>query len=208
MSYEKLIEIRKESVSGESDWTWIKSDKGAFEGPKKDWEEHNAVKYFKYLKKKEVCVTAGGNCGMYARLYSKIFDCVIAFEPDPLNFHCLVNNTQTDNVVKIQAALGEKASFGNIVRKSMTNVGMHRMEGTEGIIPIMTIDSFNFPDIDLLQLDVEGFEQRVIEGAVETLKRCNPVIVVERNNSEKFLQSLGYRFVEQSGHADRIYIRS
>lgn len=206
MSYEKLIEIRKESVSGESDWTWIKSDRGAFDGPKKDWEEHNALKYLKYLKKREVCVTAGGNCGMYARLYSKLFDVTYTFEPDSLNFHCLVNNTQTDNVVKIQAALGEKASFGNIVRKSMNNVGMHRIEGN-GYIPIMTIDSFNFPVIDLLQLDVEGYEQKALEGAVETINRCNPVIVVERNSSEKFLQSLGYRFVEQSGHADRIYVR-
>ena len=45
-----------------------------------------------YLKGKKVVVQAGGNCGMQVVKFAEFFDTVYTFEPDPVNFHCLVNN--------------------------------------------------------------------------------------------------------------------
>ena len=206
MSYSDLVENRDIPISGETNWMWVKSDQGAFVGPKDDWEKSHSSKYLKYLKKREVCITAGGNCGMYARLYSKLFDVTYVFEPDPLNFHCLVSNTQTDNVIKIQGGVGEKNGFSGMKRRTMSNVGMHQMDG-KGYTPIFSIDSFEFPVCDLLQLDVEGYELFALKGAVKTITKTSPVIVTENNRCTEFLTSLGYKFVERSGHADHIYIK-
>ena len=34
--------------------------------------------------------------------------------------------------------------------------------------------------MDLIKIDVEGFEKFVLEGARKTLQRCKPVVVIEQ----------------------------
>jgi len=43
----------------------------------------------------------------------------------------------------------------------------------------MTIDDLGLDACDLIQLDVEGFEAKVLQGASQTITRCRPVIMVE-----------------------------
>lgn len=203
MSYENLLEIRDREIFGETNWTWIKTDSGAFDGPMEDWKQHKD-RYFTHVKNKKVCITAGGNCGMYARFYSKIFETVYVFEPDPQNFHCLVNNTQSDNVFKFNCGLGDKPEFASLSRSTMSNVGMHRLSGV-GNVPVLTIDSFEFPIVDFIQLDVEGYEERVIRGGINTIKKHKPVIVTERNAADSLLKELGYQMITRSGHADYVW---
>lgn len=205
MSYDDYIEVRDIEVDGVKPWHWIKSDTGAWTGPKKDWEEHHKNKYFRHLRNRQVCVTAGANCGMYTRLYSDLFDVVYAFEPDSVNFHCMVMNNQRDNVFKINAALGETPAFCSMQRVTDRNVGMHKVSGN-GFIPIMTIDNMNLPVLDFLQLDVEGYEAHSLKGAEKTIARCRPVIVVEGTKADSLLQQYNYQMVERSGHADRVWI--
>lgn len=42
-----------------------------------------------------------------------------------------------------------------------------------------SLDSYNFDSVDLLKIDVEGFESRVLSGAVVTIKKSKPIIIVE-----------------------------
>ena len=46
-------------------------------------------------------------------------------------------------------------------------------------VPARTIDSYNFEDVDVIKIDVEGSELFVIEGADATIKRCRPSVQVE-----------------------------
>ena len=46
-------------------------------------------------------------------------------------------------------------------------------------VPCRTIDSYNFQDVDAIKIDVEGSELFVMEGALETIKRCRPAVQVE-----------------------------
>lgn len=48
-----------------------------------------------------------------------------------------------------------------------------------GITPSLRLDDFDFPALDLIYLDVEGAEPRVLKGARETIEKFHPVIVVE-----------------------------
>lgn len=42
-----------------------------------------------------------------------------------------------------------------------------------------TVDSFEFTDVDLIKIDVEGMEAKVLRGAEETILKYRPVIIVE-----------------------------
>jgi FkbM family methyltransferase len=46
-------------------------------------------------------------------------------------------------------------------------------------VPCRTIDSYNFEDVDVIKIDVEGSELYVIHGAKETIERCRPSVQVE-----------------------------
>ena len=61
-------------------------------------------------------------------------------------------------------------------------------------VSLIPIDHLAIDDLSLLQLDVEGYERHVIEGALETIARNEPVIVLEdaRDDCAELLSSLGY----------------
>ena len=73
--------------------------------------------------------------------------------------------------------------------------------GTGGLnVTVKTLDSFNYENVGLIKLDVEGFEEFVLRGGEETIGRCKPIIYLEADREEKlsslanYLSSIGYAF--------------
>ena len=212
--YSDQVEVRDVNIDDETNWYWIKGDTGAFEGPKNDWLNSHSTKYFEHLNSFDTVVTAGTNCGMYARFYSRKFKHVYAFEPEPLAFFCMVNNCQSDNVVKLNAALGHGHGLVGILRAAPgsndMNVGMNQIGPAtdEFKIPMLTIDSLGLDACNLIQLDVEGFEKYAIMGAKATIEKFKPVIIAERfsdQESQTIMSDLGYVLSDISG-MDAIYV--
>lgn len=207
MSYQERLYQRDQNCHGITDWLWIKNETGVWEGPNSNWAAHIEL-WMKQVKQKRVIVQAGGACGMYPRLFSQLFNTVYTFEPDPLNFHCLVNNCQADNVIKINAALGDCHKMIELERPAPTNVGMHKVAPQKtGIIPQLMIDDLELPCCDMIQLDVESYEIHVLHGAKNTIEKHRPVISCENGNKEieSFLGSFGYRIIGVT-HMDTCYI--
>ena len=59
----------------------------------------------------------------------------------------------------------------------------------------------SFTDVDLIKIDVDGFELQCVKGAVQTLTDNNPVLNIEMkwakrpdvcNKVSKILKSIGY----------------
>jgi len=172
----------KRSVDGVHEWFWIETDVGSWKYTERDWPEHKQA-INSHVKMRRTCIQAGGNLGMYPRLLSRMFQTVYTFEPDPTNFYVLSLNNPAENVLCFQAALGEKPKMITVDRASPLNVGETKISadgGPQGYIPTLTIDSFSWENgVDLIFLDVEGYENRVLNGATRTIKKFKPVIIVE-----------------------------
>jgi FkbM family methyltransferase len=197
-------------------WWWPKYDQACFPYLKR--EHYVPADTAKFCKNHNVIVQAGGNAGMYVKMYQEIFETVYTFEPDPLNFYCLTKNTG-NNVIKFQACLGNERKLVNLSydrHKSVkrSNAGGFWISGS-GNFPILRIDDLGLEQCDLIHLDIEGFEGEAIVGGLETIKKFNPTISVElRGHGEQFgwpddkiiqlLNDLGYKEVSQISH-DRIY---
>ena len=212
-TYQDHIEVREldvdgtkgteEFLKGEDQWFWVKDDNGAWDGPNKDWRNHHKHHYYKYVQKFDTVITAGANLGMYVRFHAKKFNWVYAFEPDPLNFHCMVINNQRDNVIKLQAALGRENSFCKVNNNGRGNRGAFsinipnsKLDSGGAVIPVFAIDSLPWDTVDLIQLDVEGFEINVLHGAKETIKKFQPVVIAENGHKEdikKLMDTLKYK---------------
>ena len=68
-------------------------------------------------------------------------------------------------------------------------------------VKVKTIDSLNFTNVGFIKLDVEGHEYRCIKGAEQTIKKYEPVIIVEQNKGDFSASNLliewGYKIVDK-----------
>lgn len=126
---------------------------------------------------------AGGHCGVWARKLAGIFRNVYTFEPDPINFACLTANTRAQTgVYRYQAALGARGGHIALQRDNKANTGAFHVD-PEGLdfdaTPLMTIDSLGLTELDLVILDIEGYESLALQGAETTIDTNQPVIMIE-----------------------------
>jgi hypothetical protein len=87
-------------------------------------------------------------------------------------------------------------------------------------VPILKIDDIQFDNLDLIHLDIEGYELYALKGGIETIKKYKPVIVLEvcdnghserfsytKDDLEEFLKSLGYTFIKNlESNNDNVYM--
>lgn len=162
------------------------------------------------------CVQAGGNLGIFPKYLARDFETVYTFEPDPELFASLCYNARERNIVKLQAAVGvarapvrvecsRRDDSGRAVHEGLTHIA------GEGTLPSLQIDDLGLPVCDLIYLDVEGWELFALQGAVETIGRCRPVIGVEINRNIEFAGSTAEQlrtFIGSLGYAHRLTMHS
>jgi FkbM family methyltransferase len=152
-------------------------------------------------------VDVGANIGNHSAFLSKVMGAkVTSFEPIKDNFMHLVKNNDGDNY---NVGLGDKEKemgyVGNNILNGNPNMGECVL--TDGFgIKIKTLDSYNLKP-DLIKIDVEGMEDEVVSGGIETIKKYKPILVIEHNDIQKLydtarlLVPLGYKirpFVEKN----------
>ncbi|WP_420151462.1 FkbM family methyltransferase [Spirosoma sp.] len=148
--------------------------------------EFNALMSF--LREDSVMVDIGANMGYYTvRAAQKLKrGKVIAFEPDPGNFAILQKNVainQLSNVVLNNAALSNRTETMRLYKHPF-NVGDYRLyndgDFTEFVdVPTLQLDDAVSERIDLIKIDVQGFEYFALSGAYQLLTRFHPVVFSE-----------------------------
>ena len=196
---------------------------GIYEQPIIDWTCDALVPEGKDV------IDIGAHCGIYTVALAKKVDRVHSFECSPKTFNYLCANIALRGldykVTKYNVALGSSdGSTPYYIRDPRDGGGngickfaYDEEKRTNSIqVPVRTLDSFGLKNIGFIKLDVEGAEQQVLEGAVETLKANGyPKILFEswrpsqeslglpsvslRENLFTFIRSLGYAIIPVSG---------
>lgn len=193
------ISLRSVNYEGIDKLWWVTQDVKAFNGPLLDWK-NDKDHFLKYVKNKNTIVQAGGNCGLYARFYGNYFETVYTFEPDPSNFSCLKLNCEDEKYKIHNVALGEMPGKAKLKfpKKKFKNAGIWQVVlDDSGDVEVITIDSLNLETCDLIHLDVETFEPFVLRGAIETIKKFYPVIILECGHGHEVVLDLGYTIKEK-----------
>jgi len=118
---------------------------------------------------------------------------VIAFEPQPRVIEVLKDNVLRNKLsnVRVEAvALGSRhcqMAFKKIDYAGHVNVGSVTLTQNEDFscecINVITIDSLNLERCDFIKCDSEGMGVDIINGALETIKKFQPIIFLECNNA-------------------------
>lgn len=158
-----------------------------------------------YLKNKDI-IDAGAYDGDTAVLFSNYTNKkVYSFEPSSQNYELLITNIKQHylkKVTPIKLALGDSNSplylfnekcCSKIISKndigktkSECHISIPEQKRIE-LVNSITIDNFvkkNNLNIGLIKVDIEGFEQKLLKGAEETIKKQRPILIISIYHNE------------------------
>ena len=185
-------------ILGKYEFQTIKNDQG-ISTELQIYESHEPLTthlMINELKQDMVCIDLGSNIGYYAVIESNIIGesgKVFAIEPSPVNFPILklnLENQKKNNFVAYNIGIGDKNEEMEFIISAKSNWSRIRMNN-EKInsedkvikIPVKTLNSFvnenDIKKIDILRMDVEGFEYSILLGANEVLEKFKPKLFIE-----------------------------
>lgn len=131
-----------------------------------------------FCKRRRVAIDVGAHIGLWTKELIHLFDEVWAFEPSEENFVCLKANVPKKACL-VNAALGDYDGKCDVVLEG-GNSGMWRVTPGDSI-EMHTLDSYFMDEVDLIKIDAEGYEGKVIKGAIETIRESRPAVLFEDN---------------------------
>ncbi len=157
--------------------------------------------YFSKLKDSDTIIDIGANIGFTTLCAARICHngTVISFEPSSHNLKKCLRNIELNNPNNVRVfplGVGSESKFLYLHVRHKTNLGMNQVamesDGNEKI-EIITLDEWipanSISKVDVIKIDVEGFEMEVLKGAESVIRKFRPKLFIEVNN--QFLKSFG-----------------
>lgn len=164
------------------------------------------------IKNSKVILDIGAHCGSHTLIYAKINPIcqIFAYEPQKRMYDILKINLQNNNITNVLTfnfALGNKKCNAqmednildgwNIGKKINDNEifnlgGLQIGLGGEDILIEKLDDQIFRGKIDYIKIDVEGFENFVIDGGINIITKDRPVIFFEHNHKRVTQHMEGY----------------
>lgn len=148
-------------------------------------------------------VDIGANVGYFSAHLARLVGPhgeVHAFEPEPQNCALLVANMRTNGLSQVHVhpvALGERQGTATL-HISEFNGGMHRLydsvccTGPGLAVPVQRLDDVMAgARVDLIKIDVEGYEPAVLKGAASCLRTHPDIRVVSEYCPASMLEAGG-----------------
>ena len=176
----------------------------------KYYYEHDLIGFVKRHISPRRVVDVGTNIGNHAIGFSGHPDYqVYCFEPDLELVEIAKINLEINSIEHqiFNYGLGEKEELVSFIKAESENSGAGQFDKnaqSETQLPIKRMDDC-IPDdfeVDLIKIDVEGFELNVLLGAVNTIQKNAPSLIIEHQDYSHFnacrdtLIQLGYRPVK------------
>lgn len=223
----------KKYVAKYDDFCYLTNDRVFYEsinnGNSEPYPKHlDIVK--KYLKmfphKNRTYIDIGSHIGSTILPYSRLFEKVIGYEPQPDNYKFATYNIKLNNIknaIIYPYGLFDTPCKGIMKMNIGNNSGCYYFSLFSGL---GEVECKRFDDhlkeireqtgkeeenIDFMKIDVHGSEYMVLQGAKETIMKWKPLIQIETNvhanhlyriNNETtidFLLKLGYRYFDNDG---------
>ena len=159
------------------------------------WEEHQHDIIDKYLNKNSIAIEGGSHIGTISIKLAKTCKKIYCFEPikntfDLLSFN-MINNCSVNKYKLFNKGLGEinkneyiqwispESACSSGLTNNLYSVNNNEIIKDKIKISIITIDSLRLNQLDYIKLDVEGYEENIIKGGINTIKKYKPIIILE-----------------------------
>ena len=150
------------------------------------WDAHVLELLENYVKPGTVVLDVGAHIGTHTVSIARLvgpWGRVYAFEPQRKMYRELYHNLALNgvtNAVTLRYAVGSgEARIIEMNPAAAENEGGTAVGSGGDRVELRTLDSFGFGRVSVIKIDVEHYENEVLDGAVETIRRNHPVIVIE-----------------------------
>ena len=157
-----------------------------------EWSEAEVNLVRSIVRPGDTLIEVGSNLGTHTVPLAKWLGSqgrLYAFEPQRLVFQLLCANlvaNQVHNVWAYNAAVDRAPGYTvvpEIALDAAYNFGAVRVGAQAGTaVPVATIDSLELDRVDFIKIDAEDCEPAVLLGAVQTIDRFKPPLLIEYNN--------------------------
>jgi FkbM family methyltransferase len=173
-------------------------------------KEPETIAWLNKIKTNSVIYDIGANVGVYSIYAAAVRDCrVLSFEPSFLNLELLFRNIQTNNlqdkITIVPLSLSNKSQIEDFYMQEGDNIwgGAHNssgsnrsQDGTEmqkfktSSQMALSLDDlvniFNLPTPSHIKIDVDGLEDRVLQGGLNTFGNTKSVLIeIDAKNTDQ-----------------------
>ena len=154
-----------------------------------------------HLPNKRTFVDVGANVGIWSFPFIGKFNTIVGYEPSKQNIECLQANVGTAIDIRTKAVAdfegtadfhqaGKNCGDGKLCREGV---------GASYAVPVVKLDNENLLDVDLIKIDVQGWELEVLKGAEHLIRSHQPWVIFEVNQDIdtccEFMESLKYETI-------------
>jgi FkbM family methyltransferase len=182
------------------------------------------------LKPGHVFVDIGAHAGYFTLLAARRVGPegrVLAFEPNPqlaAQARRNVERSKLTNVVLEEGACSDTTETATLYLFDVSNSGRGSLSGANagagGAVQVpctpldLVVERRHLTQVNLIKIDVEGAELKVLRGMTETIRRTRPIILIELeprllqgfsatvSDVTQLLESFGYTITPFGGHAN------
>lgn len=161
------------------------------------------------ISPEDVVIDVGVNIGYYFLNFAKkaIQGCVLGFEPNPKVFAFAKNNCSLNpfqNIRLNNIGLGHCKGLFEMAQIN-DNLGMNKIvaSGTKNnsfLIEVQKLDDYisqnSIPKVDVMKIDVEGFEMNVLLGAEQSIREWKPYLFVEIDERNLQMNNSSFKSME------------
>ena len=140
-------------------------------------------------KKEDTVIDVGAHTGDWTIYCAKVLQVnkIYGFEPlmdNVTHANSILSVNKCNNATIYQIALSDQDKEA-VMEYNGTMLGEIKIGSEKKVetIQFRRLDSFNLK-CDLLKIDVEGFELNVLEGAIQTIRKNKPKIIIETHSIE------------------------
>lgn len=171
------------------------------------YEPHTLETFKQLLSKEKTFIDIGANIGLFSSIALSSGANVIAFEPHPRIRKILESNVVKRGAKVYPFALSDENAEVKLFLSD--EVGSHSLSlETDDYVTVkaMPLDSIITGKVDVIKIDVEGAEIKVLKGMKNLLKNHKPDLIIEVEEEHlrrfgdtsasliAFLDSLGYNY--------------
>ena len=165
--------------------------------PLYDYQRPQCDHAWKYVKNWRTAIDAGGHVGIFSLRMAWRFQRVLAYEPVDDLRECWVKNLKAAAPLPAKVLsvsdllLGDRMQDEVPFRALNTSATGGSYAMIEGVTPLagtdgdfvtrrmITVDSLDLHDLDLIKIDTQGCEPHVLRGGLKTFQRCRTTLIVE-----------------------------
>jgi FkbM family methyltransferase len=166
-----------------------------------EWEPHVREAIERAARPDGIAIDAGAYIGIHTLTMARSFRMVHAFEPQRGIYQVLCGNLALNgctNVVAHNAALYDRAGLVRLAPQERQETATPLKDGQPdyphianaaalsfdfvtdgGDVRAIALDDFALENVRLIKVDTQGADLRVLQGAADTIRRCQPTVLFE-----------------------------